>query len=258
MVEKSKKKLIFSLSQKKYRDKTGLFVAEGTKLVNDLLDAGINEEIILTTDSNVLKSGNREYLVDVVDSREIKQVSFLKTPQKILAVLKKPEFTFTFGEHSDSLTLCLDGIQDPGNMGTILRLADWFGIPYVVCSKDTADVFNPKVVQASMGAFARVKVFYTDLTTFCLRSARELNLPVFGTFMNGENIYSASLSRKGLIILGNEGQGIRPETEKTVTKRLSIPKFNRQRGISTMESLNVGMAASIICSEFRRPFFLSE
>jgi TrmH family RNA methyltransferase len=257
MVEKSKKKLIFSLSQKKYRDKTGLFVAEGPKLVNDLLDAGINEEIILTTDRNILKSGKRKYHVDVVDSRELKQVSFLKTPQKILAVLKKPEFTFTFGEHSENLTLCLDGIQDPGNMGTILRLADWFGIPYVVCSKDTADVFNPKVVQASMGAFARVKVLYTDLSAFCFRSARELNLPVFGTFMHGENIYSASLSQKGIIVLGNEGKGIRPETEKAVTRRLSIPNFNRQHAISTMESLNVGMAASVICSEFRRPCFLS-
>src|SRR5690554_3755563 len=190
MVGKSKKKLISSLSQKKYRDKTGFFVAEGPKLVNDLLSAGMRAELIFTTDSNILKHTDSKLLAENINDQELKQISFLKTPQKILAVFKKTEPKFIFGEHSESLTLCLDGIQDPGNMGTILRLADWFAISHVICSRDTTDVFNPKVVQASMGAFARLKVLYTDLSPFCQQSVSDLNMEVFGTFMDGENIYS--------------------------------------------------------------------
>ncbi|MGQ1891684.1 TrmH family RNA methyltransferase [Thermophagus sp. OGC60D27] len=255
MIGKAKKKLISSLSHKKYRDKTGLFVAEGPKLVKDLLIAGMEPELILTTNSALFEAAPDQPSTAIIDNRELKQLSFLKNPREVIAIFRKPNFNFTFGEHSESLTLCLDGIQDPGNMGTILRLADWFSIPNVVCSPDTADVFNPKVVQASMGAFARTKVHYTPLSTFCQRSAEELNLEVFGTFMEGENIYSLSLPRKGIIVLGNEGNGIRPETERTITTRLTIPKFGNPTAHSSMESLNVGMAAAIMCSEFHRSIF---
>ena len=255
MVGKTKKKLISSLSHKKYRDKTGLFVAEGPKLVKDLLKAGLQPELILTTDKSLFEFINCQPVVEPIDNRELKQLSFLKTPREVIALFRKPNFNFTFGEHSESLTLCLDGIQDPGNLGTILRLADWFKIPYIVCSPDTTDVFNPKVVQASMGAFARVNIHYTTLASFCQRSAKELNLDVFGTFMNGENIYTLDLPPKGIIVLGNEGNGIRPDTSKTITTRLTIPKIESSTGHSSMESLNVGVAAAIVCSEFRRIHF---
>jgi len=251
MLEKAQKKLITSLSQKKYRDRHGLFVAEGPKLVHDLLTSGMTPEILVSVHNESffqeLKDPKAVYRVD---EAELKKLSFLKTPQGILGVFKKPEKKFHFGDHANDLTLCLDGIQDPGNMGTILRLADWFGIPFIVCSPDSADVFNPKVVQASMGALARVSVHYTALAQFCADSSNQFHLPVFGTFMEGENIFSTHLPDQGLIIMGNEGQGIRPETEETVTTRLSIPSYGT--GHTGMESLNAGVATAIVCAEFRR------
>ncbi|PWD98431.1 RNA methyltransferase [Marinilabilia rubra] len=252
MVGKSKKKLIASLSQKKYRDKHGLFVAEGPKLVNDLLDSGLSPEFIICTEKNIILNSRFHGVAELSEASEIRKISFLKTPQNILCVFQKPETSFTFGDHSQSMSLCLDGIQDPGNMGTILRLADWFGISSIICSPDTVDVFNPKVVQASMGALGRVNLHYTPMAEFCKKSAQELNLPVFGTFMNGENIYKSDLPSKGLIILGNEGKGIRPETEQYITRKLTIPRFPKGNNSSGMESLNVGVAAAIVCSEFKR------
>lgn len=248
MVGKTKKKLISSLSKKKYRDQNGLFVAEGPKLVNDLLEAGMQPEVIISADTSQLRDSRHETVTEIVDQNELEKISFLKTPQNILGVFKKPTPQFKFGQHYNRLSLCLDGIQDPGNMGTIIRLADWFGISTVVCSEDTADVFNPKVVQASMGALARVEVVYTDLPEFCKQTIQQFNMNVFGTFMKGENIYSLNTPSSGLIVMGNEGRGIRRETEKFVTRKITIPSFSK----SGMESLNVGIAAAIVCSEFRR------
>ncbi|MFW6043369.1 MAG: TrmH family RNA methyltransferase [Marinilabiliaceae bacterium] len=251
MLEKAQKKLITSLSQKKYRDKQGLFVAEGPKLVDDLLTSGMTPEILVSVhDDHFYPNLTDTSVFYPVDETEFKKISFLKTPQGVLGVFRKPSQTFHFGDHANDLTLCLDGIQDPGNMGTILRLADWFGIPFIVCSTDCADVFNPKVVQASMGALARVDVHYTPLAEFCTASSDQLHLPVFGTFMEGEDIFSTHLPDRGLIIMGNEGQGIRPETEETVTTRLSIPSFGTAH--TGMESLNVAVATAIVCAEFRR------
>ncbi len=252
MIGKTKKKLISSLSQKKFRDKTGLFVAEGPKLVNDLLSAKIYPEIIISTDVSLLQDNRQEFITEIITEEELQKISFLKTPQKILAVFKKPSPQFKFGQHVNQLSLGLDGIQDPGNMGTIIRLADWFGISTIVCSKDTADLFNPKVVQASMGAIARVEVVYTDLEEFCRKTTHELKMEVFGTFMDGTSIYSMELPPSGLIVMGNEGRGIRPETKQFVTQKIAIPSFSQ----GGMESLNVGIAAAIICSEFRRTTFL--
>jgi TrmH family RNA methyltransferase len=195
-----------------------------------------------------LQNNCHEAITEVLTPPELQKISFLKTAQKILAVFKKPSPTFEFGQHDNQLLLCLDGIQDPGNLGTIIRLADWFGISTVVCSEDTADVFNPKVVQASMGAISRVEVIYTDLPEFCRKTVQELNMEVFGTFMEGKNIYSLDTPSSGLIVMGNEGQGIRPATEKFVTQKIAIPSFSK----GGMESLNVGIAAAIVCSEFRR------
>lgn len=252
MVGKSKKKLIASLSRKKYRDKTGLFVAEGPKLVSDLIASGIKTEMVFVTDEGFSEQAGHDIRFELIDEAELQEISFQKNPQSVLALFKYPAWEFRFGEHSKQLTLCLDGIQDPGNMGTILRIADWFGFPSIVCSKDSVDVFNPKVVQASMGAIGRVKVHYTDLENFCLESTRKFKLPVFGTFMDGENIYTTPLPSSGLIIMGNEGNGIRSATEKTVTTRLKIPAFTIPKNTTEMESLNVGVATAIVCSEFRR------
>jgi TrmH family RNA methyltransferase len=145
------------------------------------------------------------------------------------------------------LSLVLDGIQDPGNMGTIVRVADWFGIEDIICSPDTADIYNPKTVQATMGAIARVKVHYTNLKDFL---QKHNHLPIYGTFLEGKNIYCESLSENGFIVMGNEGNGIRPETEKAINRKLFIPSFPFEREAS--ESLNVGVATGIICGEFRR------
>lgn len=248
MVGQTKKKLISSLSQKKYRDIHGLFIAEGPKLINDLLTSGIQPELIVTTDGSHISSDVPDFMTEMVSQQELKKLSFLKTPQNVLGVFKKPVSNFKFGQHSNQLSLCLDGIQDPGNMGTIIRLADWFGMRTIFCSKDTADVFNPKVVQASMGAIARVEIIYTDLSEFCRKSVKEYNMQVFGTFMDGKNIYSLNLPSSGLIVMGNEGSGIRPEIEQMVSQRITIPSFSE----GGMESLNVGIAAAIVCSEFRR------
>ena len=251
MLGKNQIKLITSLTQKKYRDKHGLFIAEGPKLIQDLLSSGIRPHQLLTTHDKefaLQEAGITQF--QTIEETEMKKISLLKTPQGMLGVFKKPGQNFRFGDHRNDLTLCLDGIQDPGNMGTILRLADWFGFSPIVCSMDSADVFNPKVVQASMGALGRVSVHYTDLAQFCLSSASELKLPVFGTFMDGENIYTAQLPEKGLIIMGNEGQGIRPETADAVTSRLAIPGFSSHP--TEMESLNVAVATAIVCAEFKR------
>jgi TrmH family RNA methyltransferase len=249
MIAISKKKLILSLAQKKHRDKTGLFVAEGPKLVNDLLKTGLEPEMIFTTDNTQINTSTPVNNIDLVDKKELHKISFQKTPQSVLAVFNKPKTAFTPDDMASQLTLCLDGIQDPGNLGTILRLADWFGIQSITCSFDTADIYNPKVVQASMGAIGRVQVQYTHLPDFCREWSEKYQLPVFGTFMDGQNIYETTLPPKGLIIMGNEGVGIRPETQKMVTRKISIPNFSSKKG---MESLNVGVATAIVCAEFRR------
>ncbi len=251
MAKKIKKKQIRLLGLKKYRDQWSVFVAEGPKLVNDLLRAGMKPQILLTTELKKIEITSPATHIELLSEAEIKKISLLKTPQNVLAVFEKPRWAFPDTEWCFGITLCLDGIQDPGNMGTILRLADWFGITCLVCSPDTADVFNPKVVQASMGALARVKVMYTDLPEFCRKAAEKYSLPVYGTYMKGDNLYTTSLPDKALIIMGNEGTGIRPETETLVTHRLTIPSFPRGRATG-MESLNVGVATAIVCSEFKR------
>lgn len=183
------------------------------------------------------------------DDEDIRKASFLKTPQDVLAVFKRPTWSLAEADPASSLVLALDGIQDPGNLGTIIRLADWFGIEHIVCSLDTADVFSPKTVQATMGALAHVKVHYTDLAVY-LKAQTEKQIPLFGTFLDGENMYSKELSANGIIVMGNEGNGIRPEIEELIDQKLYIPSFPPER--ETSESLNVAIATAVICAEFRR------
>ncbi len=248
MISKSKTKLINSLSQKKFRDETRLFVAEGTKLVTDLVSAFQCSILIATADW--LREHRQFRATETIEAtdEELKKISNQKSPQGVLAVFEKTDYTWSEQELSQKLSLALDDVQDPGNLGTIIRIADWFGISDIFCSEHSADAFNPKTVQASMGAIARVRVHVVDLAGFL--NTCQSKLPIYGTFMNGENIYSKTLTPTGIIVMGNEGNGISPEIEKLVSERLLIPNF--PSGQATSESLNVGVATALVCGEFRR------
>jgi TrmH family RNA methyltransferase len=248
MLSKNKIKLITSLSQKKFRDELGLFVAEGTKIVIDLVSSFQCATLIATKEwfDNHPKIEATELIE--VDENELLKISNQKSPQGVFAVFHKPVNDWNSTQIISNLSLALDDIQDPGNLGTILRIADWFGINNVFCSEFCADVFSPKTVQATMGAMARVKVHSLKLADFLEDIKSEL--PIYGTFMNGENIYSKTLTQHGIIVMGNEGNGISTEIEKLVAERLFIPNF--PMGQPTSESLNVGVATALVCGEFRR------
>lgn len=261
MISKNKIKYIRSLELKKNRTKEGKFVAEGHKVVDDLLALQPADLIVATTEWLHGKHFSPETEVIEVSDEELRKVSFLQHPQQVLAVFKqasslhgkdeeeKPRKGYSIDDFDASeLNLALDGVQDPGNLGTIIRIADWFGITHIYCSEDTADVYNPKVVQATMGSIARVKVQYGDLLG--LVEALPADVPVYGTLLDGDNIYQQKLENRGLIVMGNEGKGISPALAKKVNHRLLIPNF--PEGRPTADSLNVAIATAITCSEFRR------
>ncbi len=247
-LSKPKIKLITSLSQKKFRDETSLFVAEGTKLVLELAQAFHCSLLVAT--SEWIRENEKINADEVIEVQEfeLKKISNQKSPQGVLAVFKKPVYDWKKDDLHEKLSLALDDVQDPGNLGTIIRIADWFGIADIFCSEHSADAFNPKTVQATMGALSRVRVHTVNLEDF-LKSNSD-KLPVYGTFMNGENIYNKTMTPTGIIVMGNEGNGISPEIEKLVTERLLIPSF--PAGNITSESLNVGVATALVCAEFRR------
>lgn len=249
MLSKAKVKYIHSLELKKYRNELNAFVAEGNKLVSDMLHA-FECELMLAKPNWIAAQGDlsvKELLI--AEEEDIRKASFLKNPQDVLAVFKRPTWSLKEVNPTASLILALDGIQDPGNLGTIIRLADWFGIEHIVCSLDTADVFSPKTVQATMGALAHVKVHYTNLETY-LKEQVAQGISLFGTFLDGENMYTKELSTAGIIVMGNEGNGIRPQLEQLINQKLYIPSFPPER--ETSESLNVAIATAVICAEFRR------
>lgn len=247
MLSKVKIRELRALELKKIRDEQGLFVAEGNKLVADMLPVFDCEWLIARTSWLATQGDIPVKTLVLAEEGDLRKVSFMKTPQDVVAVFRKPSYLLEDAIPDIQLVLALDGIQDPGNLGTIVRLADWFGIEHIVCSRDTADVFGPKTVQATMGALARVKVHYADLAGYL---ARHANHPVYGTFLDGENIYTQKLSPHGIIIMGNEGRGIRPETALFIKEKLYIPSYPPLR--ETTESLNVAMSAAIVCAEFRR------
>ncbi len=244
----AKRKLIRSLAQKKYRQQTGLFVAEGIKTVQDLLKSDFDVQEIFISENLIDKfSISRDIEVTILADEEFGKISFLKNPQPILALVRQKRWLIDI--HSIArrdLVLALDKVQDPGNLGTILRIADWFGIKAIVATPDTVDIYNPKVVQASMGAVFRVPVIYVDFQQFL---GRLNGIEIYGTFMDGENIYTADLSASGVIIMGNEANGIGQNLESLITRRLTIPSFNRGYHI---DSLNVAVATAIVVSEFSR------
>ena len=248
MITKARIKLIKSLEQRKQRNLQHLFVAEGPKLVGELL-ATMQPTYIAALpkwwkeNKNFIKPTCE---ADTITPEELHKVSLLRTPQQVIALFPIPEYTFGTEIARHELCLALDGIQDPGNMGTILRIADWFGIHNVICSDDTVDIYNPKAVQATMGALARVKVHYINLTEML----GQCNVPIYGTLLDGTNIYEQELGSHGFIVMGNEGKGLSPAIRKIVTQKLYIPNY--PLGTKTTESLNVAIATSIVCSEFRR------
>ena len=249
MISKNKIKYIRSLELKKNRNKEGKFVAEGFKVVDDLLALQPADLIVATGEWLWGKHFEAATEVIEVTDEELKKVSFLQHPQQVLAVFRQAT-SEDYSINTSELSLALDGVQDPGNLGTIIRIADWFGITHIYCSQDTADVYNPKVVQATMGSIARVKVEYGDLLG--LVESLPADVPVYGTLLDGDNIYQQKLENRGLIVMGNEGKGISPALAKKVNRRLLIPNF--PEGRATADSLNVAIATAITCSEFRRNF----
>lgn len=251
VLSKNKIKLIRSLDLKKNRLATGLFVAEGKRLVLDLLltEIEITEVFCTKLIYNELIGNNSELKIEVVEKEDLERISFLKTTPEIIAVFKIPKLLIDWNDINVNLTLVLDAIQDPGNLGTIVRLADWFGIRNIICSEDCADLYNPKSIQSTMGAFARVKVHYTSLPEILIK-AQQLNIPIYGAFLEGENLYQSNLTANGLVVVGNEGNGISQGIASYISRRINIPSY--PMGAATSESLNVAIATSIICSEFRR------
>ncbi len=249
MLSKSLQKQISALENKKQRKESGLFVAEGGKTVLDLMAAGLKADKLIAT-AEWLEQHGRVSGAEVIEvsNDEMRRISFQQTPQGIMGIFRQPQHKLDTSAPERELCLALDNVQDPGNLGTIIRIADWFGIENIFCSIGTADIYNPKTVQATMGAIGRVKVHYTDLPT--LLATIKDKAPLYGTFLDGEDIYQKELKNKGLIIMGNEGNGISKECGAHITERLFIPNY--PIGRETSESLNVSVATAIICSEFRR------
>ncbi|WP_342647689.1 RNA methyltransferase [Mucilaginibacter sp. CSA2-8R] len=220
-------------------------MAEGYKSVSEFIAAGYQINIVYHTVAadaklhNLSKKINFQEITEV----ELQKMSGLTTPQQVLAVISLPKWPQLSPDAlKGKFSLVLDGVQDPGNLGTIIRTADWFGIHHIICSDDTVDAYNPKVVQATMGSLAKVKIYYTDLKTVL----PALNLPIFGAMLNGENIYTAHFGSEGLILMGNEGNGIRPDIQTLITQNITIPRLGKA------ESLNVSIATALFCSEISR------
>lgn len=254
MISKNQQKLIRSLGQKKYRQQNGMFVAEGPKVVGDLIKR-MNPILVIATEEWINKQTIQAECEKIsVSDNELKQLSFLQHPQQVMALfplkgLQNGTFENNIYNADKELLIALDGIQDPGNLGTIIRIADWFGVKTILCSQNTADAYSPKVVQATMGSIARVNIIYCELEQ-TLQEMAQNNIPLYGTLLDGKNIYKESLAANGIIIMGNEGNGISENIRRMVTDKLLIPSFTESDDHA--ESLNVAIATAITLSEFRR------
>lgn len=237
MVSKSQTKLITSLQQKKYRDQTGFFVAEGPKVIAELLNEGMELHWFFSTNESEVVNDNHFKL----DEKSLKKISFLTTANTSLAVFKIPKAKPLL---NSGLTVVLDAVRDPGNLGTIIRLCDWFGVAQLICSEDTVDCYNPKVVQATMGSLARVAVQYTSVSEFLSTTSQKL----YGACMEGSNIYAEKLPENAVIVMGNEANGISETIMQMLDQKLTIPRFGETQ---KAESLNVATATAIFLSEFR-------
>lgn len=238
-LSKSHQKLIKSLKYKKYRYKNGLFVVEGIKVIKEFLNSSYRLDQLYSI-ADIFSTTSDA--VQIITPENLKSISFLSTPQVALAIFKIKKYKPL---KIKSLTLALDGVRDPGNLGTIIRLCDWFGIKKIVCSLDTVDCYNPKVVQASMGSLSRVRVYYEDLN----QVLRQSELPIYIADMDGESVYTSSLNQKSILLMGSESHGVSPELRALAKQSISIPQFGKNQ---QTESLNVAMATSVLLSEFKR------
>lgn len=246
MLSKSQISFVKSLHQKKYRRENGLFLVEGIKSIKEFIQSSYQIHTIFYTTEQ--RDGLPQLPANIslfeVNNAELAKISTLQAPQGILALVYIPENKSINPEVlANQFTLVLDGVQDPGNMGTIIRTADWFGFKHIVCSEDTVEAYNPKTVQATMGSLARINISYVKLTDFIAKS----KLPVFGALLEGKSIYKTNWGKEGLVILGNEGKGITEEVILKVNQPVTIPNFGEA------ESLNVAVSAAIFCSEIKRP-----
>lgn len=245
MISKSQISFIKSLHQKKIRKEHGLFIVEGLKSIQEFINSEYVVDSVYCTENLMPKLDNLSRKIKPVGitESELSRISALSTPQAILAVVQIPQQTdLNIKKLDGSFILALDGVQDPGNLGTIIRTADWFGLNTILCSKDTAEVYNPKVVQASMGSLSRVNIIYTDLGDVFSK----INIPVYGAVLNGKSIYETDFGHQGIILLGNEGNGISEDLIEKINYPITIPRYGKA------ESLNVAISASIFCSELRR------
>jgi len=245
MISKSKLKFIKSLQIKKYRHQEQCFLVEGAKSVLEVLDSDFNIETILLTDDFLLANESKvnasKAELIIVNEKDLVATGSFSSNRDALAVVKmKPNKPVQ--PDSNNFILALDDIRDPGNMGTIIRIADWYGINKIIASQESADYYNPKVITASMGSFTRVQLFYTDMESYILQHA----IPVFGAFMHGENVHELDFGDSGLILIGNEAHGISPHLEKLVSRKINIPRYGKA------ESLNAAIATAVICDNIRR------
>lgn len=253
MLSKARASFIISLQKRKFRDEFGLYVVEGDKLVREYMLAGLPVEAIYAKSEWIssMKSEIPDNIKEIVPVTydELKRISSLTTPHNAMALVRadysEPPFESIFSRYS----VALESIQDPGNLGTIIRSAAWFGIPYIICTPDSVDCFNPKVVQSTMGGLIRVRVMYMDLSII-LGRAREENVPVFGTYPDGQSVFDHNPPENGIILFGNESKGISPHLDEYISSRLSIPRGKKPE--SKIDSLNVAMSVSIMLSEFSR------
>ncbi len=251
MLSKSKIKYIKSLELRKHRKEQGLFVAEGPKMVEELLFSERPEMLFATREwfeQHAEKAHTQCNTCECITEEELGRISFLQHPQQVLAVFHQQKHLITDIDITHQLSLALDQVQDPGNLGTIVRIADWFGIDTILCNEGTADIYNPKALQATMGSIAHVKVVYTQLDN--LFDMLPDHFPIYGTTLDGEDIYETPLEPCGIIVMGNEGNGISEQLKGYLTHRLYIPNF--AQGRLTTDSLNVGVATAVVCSEFKR------
>ena len=247
MLSKSQISFIKSLHQKKYRKENGIFIIEGIKSIEEFTQSNYQIHSIyhLAQYHPLLPALSANIKLFEVNNAELDKISTLQTPQGVLALVHLPKPPVLDASIlKNTFTLVLDGVQDPGNMGTIIRTADWFGFKQIICSANCVEVYNPKTVQATMGSLSRVNVFYEDLPSVL----KAIKLPVFGAVLDGKSIYRSDWGKEGLLILGNEGQGISPEVMKLITNRITIPR------VGGAESLNVAISAAILCADISRNF----
>ena len=250
MITKNDIKFVKSLQQKKYRNESNCFVVEGVKMIEELIRSDFKVKSIYATKDFSITSSSFTHTVTEITDKQLKSMSSFNTPNQVIAVAYQKEESIILENLSDKLYIMLDRIQDPGNLGTIIRIADWFGIENIICSDNSVELYNPKVIQASMGSIFRINVIYTKLSVLLDKIKKSTKLKIYGTLLDGDNIYNESLSKEGILIFGNESDGISKELISFIDKKITIPNFSS--GNFQAESLNIASSVSIVCSEFKR------